>query len=198
MLCGSTVKAAGCYIQLENTTIVSSTILYSYSIPSPEKRKRRNDQRSVKWINCQKLPRAITVSCCAPLLPGGGKFCKITKKGLQKNLLAEEFWWPIGPQFCQKVAERAWKICFYYFLCFQGQFRHKFNFLCCEHGFIIKYFLPKPLKNIYMTMHNFFCFLKNFFSNWPRNLGKTSGNSVAGCISPNLPLSAAAAWGCRS
>ena len=68
-----------------------------------------------------------------------------------------------GPQFCQKMAERAWKICFYYSLCFQGQFRHKFNFLCCEHGFIIKYFLPKPLKNTCMTMHNFvFIFQKLF------------------------------------
>ena len=56
------------------------------------------------------------------------------------------------------LSKRAQETVLVIFFFFQREFGLKFNLLCCEIGFIIKYFLPKTPK----TMHKFFCNLLNF------------------------------------
>ena len=69
----------------------------------------------------------------------------------------------LRPLILSKSGRKAAGKYFLQNLIFQGQFGHKFEFLCCELGLIIQYFLSNPFKNTCMAMHNLFCILPTFF-----------------------------------
>ena len=112
------------------------------------------------------------------LLPGGRKFCKITKGAVKNILWPTNFGGCTAPILVKRGGKRAGTYFLIVFSFLQGQFRQKVNFWCCEFGLIMKYFLPKRLKNATMTMQNFLI-LMNFFSQIGQETEVRPGNSAA-------------------
>ena len=103
-----------------------------------------------KWMTC--------------LVARWPKVLQNNSKGRQKISFGQGILVAVRPPIYRKVAEKGpEKYCLLFLVFFQGRFGHKFNILCCELGFITKYFLSKPWNHIYMTMQYFFCILQNFF-----------------------------------
>ena len=112
------------------------------------------------------------------LLPGGRKFCKITKGAVKNILWPRNFGGCTAPILVKRGGKRAGTYFLIVFSFLQGQYRQKVNFSCCEFGLIMKYFLPKRLKNATMTMQNFLI-LMNFFSQIGQETEVRPGNSAA-------------------
>ena len=101
------------------------------------------------WDQCKESSwgKALTKSTSTTVLPGGGKFSKITQKRPQKiSCWLRNFGGRPAPTFVQKWQKMGRKIFFYCFYFFQEQFGHTINFLCYELGFLMELFLPKALK----------------------------------------------------